>query len=107
MSDKFELTRTVALWEFRRFFKWKDQLKGILISLVCAAVGYTIVGVVMRDEPEAARVAVLLADTYPYDTERQQQAAQLAENAGLTQDAARLLRRVLVGIDYQEYTTCP
>ena len=41
----------------------------------------------------AAHVAVLLADTYPYDTERQSQAGQLAQDAGLAQDAARLLRR--------------
>jgi len=47
-----------------------------------------------QDEAQAAaRVAVLLADTYPYDTERQREAGQMAESAGLTQDAARLLRR--------------
>jgi len=41
----------------------------------------------------AAHVAVLLADSYPYDTERQSRAGQLAQDAGLAQDAARLLRR--------------
>ena len=47
-----------------------------------------------QDTLAAARVAVLLADAYPYDTERQYQAAQLAQDAGLVQDRARLLRRV-------------
>ena len=49
-----------------------------------------------QDTLAAARVAVLLADAYPYDTERQHQAAQLAQDAGLTEDTARLLRRVPV-----------
>ena len=48
-----------------------------------------------QDTLAAARVAVLLADAYPYDTERQYQANQLAQDAGLVQDAARLLRRAL------------
>jgi tetratricopeptide (TPR) repeat protein len=48
-----------------------------------------------QDALAAARVAVLLADTYPYDTERQYQAGQLAQDAGLAQDAERLLRRTL------------
>ena len=47
-----------------------------------------------QDTLAAARVAVLLADAYPYDTERQYRAAQLAQDAGLAQDRARLLRRV-------------
>ena len=46
-----------------------------------------------QDTLAAARVAVLLADAYPYDTESQYRAAQLAQDAGLTQDRARLLRR--------------
>jgi hypothetical protein len=49
-----------------------------------------------QDTLAAARVAVLLADAYPYDTERQYRAAQLAQDAGLAQDTARLLRRVPV-----------
>jgi hypothetical protein len=40
----------------------------------------------------AAHVAVLLADTYPYDAARQQQAARLAQAAGLSREATRLLR---------------
>jgi lysophospholipase L1-like esterase len=52
-----------------------------------------------QDTLAAARVAVLLADAYPYDTERQYQAAQLAQDAGLAQDRARLLRRVPVVIE--------
>ena len=48
-----------------------------------------------QDKLSAARVAVLLADTYPYDTRRQHQANQLAQDAGLTHDAARLLRRAM------------
>ncbi len=47
-----------------------------------------------QDTLAAARVAVLLADAYPYDTERQYEAAQLTRDAGLAQDTARLLRRV-------------
>jgi lysophospholipase L1-like esterase len=47
-----------------------------------------------QDTLAAARVAVLLADAYPYDTERQYRAAQLAQDAGLAKDRARLLRRV-------------
>ncbi|MDB4517037.1 hypothetical protein N9089_05500, partial [Crocinitomicaceae bacterium] len=47
-----------------------------------------------QDTLAAARVAVLLADAYPYDTERQYQSAQLAQDAGLKQDTARLLRRI-------------
>ena len=47
-----------------------------------------------QDARTAARVGVLLADTYPFDTERQYQSAQLARDAGLEEDAARLLRRV-------------
>ena len=50
-----------------------------------------------QDTLAAARVAVLLADARPYDTERQYQAAQLAKEAGLEQDTARLLRRVPPG----------
>ena len=46
-----------------------------------------------QDTRAAARVGVLLADTYPFDTERQYQSAQLARDAGLDEDAARLLRR--------------
>ena len=49
-----------------------------------------------QDTLAAARVAVLLADACPYDTERQYRAAQLAQDAGLTKDTARLLRRVPV-----------
>ena len=49
-----------------------------------------------QDTLAAARVAVLLADAYPYDTERQYRAAQLTQDAGLTEDTARLLRRVPV-----------
>lgn len=43
----------------------------------------------------AAHVAVLLADTYPYDTERQYQAGRLAQDAGWAQNAVRLLQRAL------------
>ena len=50
-----------------------------------------------QDTLAAARVAVLLADARPYDTESQYQAAQLAKEAGLEQDTARLLRRVPPG----------
>ncbi len=46
-----------------------------------------------QDTLAAARVAVLLADTYPYDSERQHQASRLAQDAGLERDAARLSRR--------------
>jgi lysophospholipase L1-like esterase len=46
-----------------------------------------------QDTLSAARVAVLLADAYPYDTLRQYQSAQLAQDAGLEHDTARLLRR--------------
>ena len=46
-----------------------------------------------QDTLAAARVAVLLADAYPYDTERQYRSAQLALDAGLKRDTARLLRR--------------
>ncbi len=46
-----------------------------------------------EDTQAAARVAVMLADTYPYDTERQREAGEMAQSAGLTRDAARLLRR--------------
>jgi len=49
-----------------------------------------------QDTLAAARVAVLLADAYPYDTERQYRAAQLAQDAGLAEDSARLLRRAPV-----------
>ena len=52
-----------------------------------------------QDTLAAARVAVLLADAYPYDRERQYQAAQLAQDAGLAQDTARLLRRVPVVVE--------
>ena len=47
-----------------------------------------------QDTLAAARVAVLLADATPYDTERQYRAVQLTQDAGLAQDTARLLRRV-------------
>lgn len=52
-----------------------------------------------QDTLAAARVAVLLADAYPYDTERQYQTAQLAQDAGLAQDSARLLRRASLVIE--------
>ena len=48
-----------------------------------------------QDKLAAARVAVLLADAYPYDTERLFQTSQLALDAGLAQDAVHLLRRAL------------
>ena len=46
------------------------------------------------DTLASARVAISLADAYPYDRERQHLAAQLAQHAGLAQDSARLLRRI-------------
>ena len=36
------LTWIVAAWEFRRYFKWKDQFLGLLIFVILAAVGYAV-----------------------------------------------------------------
>jgi ABC-2 type transport system permease protein len=36
----WKLTRLVAAWEFRRYFKWKDQLIGFMIFLAIGALSY-------------------------------------------------------------------
>jgi ABC-2 type transport system permease protein len=36
------LTWLVAVWEFRRYFKWKDQVFGLLIFVFLGAMGYAV-----------------------------------------------------------------
>ena len=50
-----------------------------------------------HDKPAAARVAALLATVYPYETNLQYRAGELALEAGRPEEAVPLLRRALQG----------
>ena len=50
---------TVALWEFGRFFRWRDQLLALGLALVGACIGYFSSKIIAADKPKAATVAVI------------------------------------------------
>lgn len=57
----------VARWEFARYFKLRQQLVGLLLTLLGAAGGYGIAAAARGGEPEAVEVAVLGAEQLPLE----------------------------------------
>ena len=55
MPDRLALE--IALWEFRRFFRWKDQLVGLLL-LVLGWGGVSVAGLVVGKSGRPVRIAV-------------------------------------------------
>ncbi|MEB3214555.1 MAG: hypothetical protein VKL39_24615, partial [Leptolyngbyaceae bacterium] len=49
---------TVASWEFNRFFKWKDVLKGLVWMVVIGALSFMGTSWLLSDSMETATVAV-------------------------------------------------
>jgi len=108
----YEIMRLTADWPFQRsptrprYPARNSEIEQLAFSLFTSGTTWSSATqqlqsyyLQQQDTLAAARVAVLLADTYPYDTERQYRAAQLAQDAGLAQDRARLLRRVPVVLE--------
>ena len=102
----YEITRLMADWPFRvdgarpHYPARNGEIERLAYSLFTRGTTWSSATEQLQayylqrqDSLAAARVAVLLADTYPYDTERQYQASKLAQDAGLERDAVRLLRR--------------
>lgn len=57
--SRIQLTRTVASWEFRRYFKWKDQLLALIFFIVVSVIGY---GVAQVAQSKGRTMTVALAD---------------------------------------------
>ena len=104
----YEIMRLTADWPFRNVRTWPryrartSEIEQLAYSLFTRETTWSSATerlqsyyLQRQDKLAAARVAVLLADAYPYDTERLFQTSQLALDAGLAQDAVRLLRRAL------------
>jgi hypothetical protein len=103
---EYEIMRLTSDWPFRRtpapphYPDRNSEVEQLAYRLFTRGITWTDAAERLQshyleqgDALAAARVAVLLADTYPYDAQRQHQAAELAQAAGLARDAARLLRR--------------
>jgi ABC-2 type transport system permease protein len=60
----FRLKLAVAMWEFRRFYKLRDQLFSLFLAVVGGAFGFGVQHFVAKSAG-AARVAVLHADLLP------------------------------------------
>jgi ABC-2 type transport system permease protein len=58
-GTKLGMILTVALWEFGRFFKWRDQLIALSLAVVGGAVGYFSTKLIAADKPKTATVAVI------------------------------------------------
>jgi len=101
----YEILRLTADWPFRPertpapYPERSNEIERIAYSLFTRAATWSSAMeqlqayyLQQQNTLAAAQVAVLLADTCPYDTERQARAVRLAQEAGLTREAARLSR---------------
>ncbi|WP_376693079.1 ABC transporter permease [Wenzhouxiangella sp. EGI_FJ10409] len=65
MSDRLMLVRTVARWEFKRFFKLSDMIKGTIFMLIFGALGGTVATYLGRDALSVPDIAVV--ETGPFE----------------------------------------
>ncbi len=58
---------TVAAWEYNRFFKWKDVLKGLFWTVVVGALSFFGTTWLLSDSSKVAKIAVM--DYGPFESE--------------------------------------
>ncbi len=65
MNERLLLLRTVALWEFNRFFKLRDMIKGTILMLIFGVLGGTVATFLGRDALSVPDIAV--TETGPFE----------------------------------------